>query len=127
MEFSPPNYTKPNFTVQRQCDSVNIFPHCLSHLHRAELLNARLHLMIRLEVPARVRHELAIGGMVDPLHTHNLGAERRHMTFDMLDELRLGVCGSRNEHGCRIGDGLSYALKEILISAAWPLPMLLAL
>ena len=53
--------------------------------------------MVILEVPARVRHELAIGRVVDGLHTHNLGAERRRVTFDMLDELRLGVCRSRNE------------------------------
>ena len=69
-------------------------------------LNARLHLMIRVEEFSGGGDKFAIGWMVDRLDSRNLGAQLRRMPFDMLHKLVLGVCGPRYEDRSRVGDGL---------------------
>ena len=79
------------------------------------LTNARRHLMIRLKIPAGMIDKLTVGRMTDRLDAYDLGAQRRHMTVNMLHELCLRVCGSRDEHGTRIRDGLGHALKKFVV------------
>ena len=66
--------------------------------------------MIRLKILAGVGDELTVGGMVDCLNARNLGAQRRHTSFDMLDEFDLGICRSRDQDGTRVGHGLCHTL-----------------
>jgi len=72
-------------------------------------------LMIRPKILPGVGNQLAIGGVIDRLNAGNLGAQRRHVSADMLHQLRLGICRSRNQYGSRIGNGLCHALKKIVI------------
>ena len=71
--------------------------------------------MICTEILAGVGNEFAVCGMIDCLNPNNLPAQHRHVPFDMLYELNLGICGPRNEHYPSIGDRVCHALKEILI------------
>jgi hypothetical protein len=70
---------------------------------------------LRAAILASVRDEFAVGWMVDGLDAYNLSAQLRYMAFDMFDELALRICGARNKHGSRIGDGTCYALKELVV------------
>ena len=68
-----------------------------------------------MEILAGVSDKFAIGGVVDSLDACNLGAQCGHMALDMLDELGLRTCRSRDEYGSCVGDGLRYPLKEFVI------------
>jgi hypothetical protein len=71
--------------------------------------------MIRPKVLPGVGNQLAIGGVINRLNAGNLGAQPRYVSADMLHELRLGICRSRNQYSSRIGNGLCHSLKEIVI------------
>jgi hypothetical protein len=71
--------------------------------------------MIRPKVLPGVGNQLAIGGVINRLNAGNLGAQPRYVSADMLHELRLSICRSRNQYSSRIGNGLCDSLKEIVI------------
>ena len=71
--------------------------------------------MIRLKILAGVGDKFPVGRMVDGLNARDLGTQRRHMSFDMLDEFNFGICRSCDQDGTRIGDGLCHALQKLLI------------
>jgi hypothetical protein len=72
-------------------------------------------LMIRPKILAGLGNQLAISWVINRLNAGNLGAQRRHVSADMLHELRLGICRSGNQYSSRVGYGLCHALKKIVI------------
>ena len=71
--------------------------------------------MIRLEILSRMRDQLAVSGMIERLDAHDFRVQRRGMSFDVLDELRLGIRRSGDQDSASVGDGFGHVLEKGMI------------
>jgi hypothetical protein len=71
--------------------------------------------MIRPEIFAGMVDEFSIRRMVDRFDARYFGAQARRMLFDVLDEFRLRICGSRDEDGSGVGEAIRHALKKFVV------------
>jgi hypothetical protein len=71
--------------------------------------------MIRPEIFAGMVDEFSICGMVDCFDARYSGVQARRMFFDVLDEFRLRICGSRDEDGSGVGKALRHAPKKFVV------------
>jgi hypothetical protein len=65
-----------------------------------------------------MRHQFAIGGMIQCLHSRNSRQQLRLMALDMLEQLVLGVRWPADQHRPGSADGLYYRVEEMLILGA---------
>ncbi len=76
---------------------------------------ARWHLMVCLEVCAAMGDQFTVGEVVEGFDASNLCTHQRRVARHVFDKFVLGLCGSRNENGPSIGNGLRHTLKEGMI------------